>query len=180
VFNQRYGKVDVKETINIISNFIDNILSADKNAKFEFFIGTDSQKYVDKIVYATCLAVHYIGNFGIFFIDKHSEKSLYSNKERLFNEAVISLNFANNLLEEIKTSKTKINTFLNLKTLEIHVDFGNNGESKSVIPSAVGMLTGAGFNVKIKPNSCCASNIADKFTKNIGPRKKRKNKAVLT
>jgi len=49
--------------------------------------------------------------------------------------------------------------------LEIHVDAGQNGETKNIVNSIVGMVKGNGFNVKIKPESYCASTVADKYTR---------------
>jgi predicted RNase H-related nuclease YkuK (DUF458 family) len=176
MISHTYGKVNISEMTKIISDFIYNILINDKSAKFEFFIGTDSQKYRENIIYVTSLAVHYIGHYGIFFIDKQIKTNIYSMQERLFNEAVYSLEFATKFLKEV--SKFNLNKFINLKTLEIHVDFGNNGLSKEMIPSAIGMLKGAGFIVKYKPDSCCASIIADKFTKNSDPVSRKQRRAL--
>lgn len=49
--------------------------------------------------------------------------------------------------------------------LEIHLDIGQNGQTKEMIRDIVGMITGSGFDAKIKPYSCGASTVADKYTK---------------
>jgi predicted RNase H-related nuclease YkuK (DUF458 family) len=49
--------------------------------------------------------------------------------------------------------------------LEIHLDVGQEGATKSLIREVVGMVTGSGFDAKIKPESYGASAVADKYTK---------------
>ena len=49
--------------------------------------------------------------------------------------------------------------------VEIHLDVGNNGATKTLIKEVVGMVVGSGFNARIKPDSYGASSVADKYTK---------------
>ena len=49
--------------------------------------------------------------------------------------------------------------------IEIHLDVGTQGRSKEIIREVVGMVTGSGFDARIKPDSYGASTVADKFTK---------------
>ena len=43
--------------------------------------------------------------------------------------------------------------------------WGENGDTKDMIRELVGMVTGSGFDAKIKPYACGASKVADKHTK---------------
>ena len=47
----------------------------------------------------------------------------------------------------------------------IHVDAGENGKTKSVIPEIVGWVTSCGYDCVTKPKSYAASSIADKYSK---------------
>jgi predicted RNase H-related nuclease YkuK (DUF458 family) len=49
--------------------------------------------------------------------------------------------------------------------VEIHVDVGQQGETRALIREIVGMVTGSGYRARIKPESFGASSVADKFTK---------------
>ena len=49
--------------------------------------------------------------------------------------------------------------------VEIHLDVGKNGPTGELIREVVGMVTGSGFDAKIKPDSYGASTVADKYTK---------------
>ncbi|RYD04208.1 hypothetical protein N752_15295 [Desulforamulus aquiferis] len=49
--------------------------------------------------------------------------------------------------------------------VEIHIDVGRQGETKDLIREVVGMVTGSGFQAKIKPDSFAASSVADRYTK---------------
>jgi len=46
--------------------------------------------------------------------------------------------------------------------LEIHVDIGPNGETRSMINEIVGMIRANGFKVATKPSSWGASHVADR------------------
>ncbi|MFZ5899548.1 MAG: ribonuclease H-like YkuK family protein, partial [Bacillota bacterium] len=49
--------------------------------------------------------------------------------------------------------------------VEIHIDVGSHGDTKDLIREVVGMVTGSGFNAKIKPDAYGASSVADRHTK---------------
>ena len=49
--------------------------------------------------------------------------------------------------------------------IEIHLDVGRIGETKDLIREVVGMITGSGFEARIKPDSYGASKVADRYTK---------------
>jgi len=48
--------------------------------------------------------------------------------------------------------------------VEIHVDVGNNGPTRSLIKEIVGMIEGMGFVAKVKPDSFGASRVAHRHT----------------
>jgi predicted RNase H-related nuclease YkuK (DUF458 family) len=49
--------------------------------------------------------------------------------------------------------------------IEIHLDVGEQGKTKEIVREVVGMVTGSGFDARIKPESYGASSVADKYTK---------------
>ncbi len=48
--------------------------------------------------------------------------------------------------------------------LEIHVDIGQQGETKALIQEITGWITSVGYTVRIKPDAFGASSVADRFT----------------
>ena len=49
--------------------------------------------------------------------------------------------------------------------IEIHLDVGENGRTKELIRDIIGMITGTGFEARIKPDAYGASKVADKHTR---------------
>ena len=49
--------------------------------------------------------------------------------------------------------------------IEIHLDVGRNGETKTLIKDLVSQIVGSGFEAKIKPEAYGASQVADKHCK---------------
>jgi predicted RNase H-related nuclease YkuK (DUF458 family) len=82
-----------------------------------------------------------------------------SLRQRIYYETSLSMNVASKL-----TSMMAQANMGELK-LEIHLDIGTKGETKSLIRELVGMIIGNGFAARIKPYSFGASTVADKYTK---------------
>lgn len=170
-----YGELDLKQVVNKIADYI-NKNGTDN--KYKFIIGTDSQIYNNNIVYVTVVACCCVGSGGIYFYDKTRVNQKISLPSRLYNEATNSLNFATEFIQEIADHGDHLDLFINLQSLEIHVDVGNNGESRNVIQGVVGMIKGNGYNVMIKPDAFTASCIADKHTKTKRSVSKAKRKLL--
>jgi predicted RNase H-related nuclease YkuK (DUF458 family) len=49
--------------------------------------------------------------------------------------------------------------------VQIHLDVGENGQTRDLIREVVGMVVGSGFDARIKPDSFGASSVADRHTK---------------
>jgi predicted RNase H-related nuclease YkuK (DUF458 family) len=49
--------------------------------------------------------------------------------------------------------------------VEIHLDVGTHGDTRDLVKEVIGMVVGSGFDAHIKPNSCGASKVADKYTR---------------
>ncbi len=150
-----YGKVDLEKLKRIISTY----MSQDKKAKYQVIVGSDSQKVTtDAYDFVSALIIHKVGNGGIYFYKRDIVKRKISLKERIYMEAMHSL----------ETSETFISFFklngISKYDIQIHVDIGNNGETRDMIHEVTGMIRGSGYDVKIKPDSFGASKVADKYT----------------
>jgi len=150
-----YGEVDLEKLKNIITAF----MAADKKAKYEIIVGTDSQKVEkNKYDFVSALIIHRIGSGGIYFWNRIIQDKKISLKERIYQEATMSLITAENFVSFFKTNG------ISRYDIQIHVDIGHNGETRDMINEVVGMIRGSGYDVKIKPYSFGASKVADRYT----------------
>jgi len=150
-----YGKVDLLKLKEIVSSF----MSQDKKAAYEIIVGTDSQKIEkNKYDFVSALIIHRIGYGGIYFWKRIIQDKKISLKERIYQEATMSLETSENFVHFFKTNG------ISKYNIQIHVDIGHNGETRVMINEVVGMIRGSGYEVKIKPYSYGASKVADKYT----------------
>ena len=150
-----YGEVDLDRLKAIISAY----MAQDKKAKYQIIVGTDSQKVRGNgYDFVSALIVHRVGHGGIYFWKRELFAKTISLKERIYREAIMSL----------ETSESFINFFkdngISKYNIQIHVDIGHNGETRALITEMVGMIRGSGYDVKIKPDSFGASKVADRYT----------------
>ncbi len=130
----------------------------DSKIKYKLIVGTDSQLRED-VCYVTAILILREGKGGRFYYSKEREKTKLSLKQRIFYETSKSLIVAAKLAE-----KLTINGLAELD-IEIHLDVGEQGQTKEIIKEVVGMVVGSGFDARIKPDSYGASKVADKYTK---------------
>ena len=127
--------------------------------KYQMVIGTDSQpKNGEGADFVTAIVIHRIGYGGIYFWKRISTKKTMVLRTRIYQEAILSLECAEEVLETFK------NDGITRYDLEIHVDVGNQGPTREMISELVGMIRGSGFPVKTKPYSYGASKVADRHT----------------
>lgn len=125
--------------------------------KYSLIVGTDSQ-LKDETCFVTALIVHRQGKGGRFFYTRRHDSYARSLRQRIFYEASLSLTVASLLTEKLADSGQELN-------LEIHLDVGSNGATKTLVKEVVGMVNGSGYLCKIKPDSYGASSVADRYTK---------------
>lgn len=153
VFNSpTYGQLDWVGTLSKIIWF----LGLDSGASYDVIIGTDSEAVDGKADFVSAIIVHKKGSGGVYFWGRQKVENLYSLKQRIWQEATISLILAQNLVDDF----AKMGLFgLNL---EIHVDIGPNGKTRELISDIVGMIRANGFKVATKPVAWGASHVADR------------------
>ena len=150
-----HGKVDLEQLKKIVSNY----MAVDKKAKYEIIVGTDSQKIEkNKFDFVSALIIHRVGLGGIYFWKRIVQDKKISLKERIYQEATMSLMTSENFVQFFKTNG------ISKYDIQIHVDIGHNGETRELITEVVGMIRGSGYEVRIKPDSYGASKVADKYT----------------
>jgi len=147
-----YGRVDWEEALAKMVWF----MGVDKNASYEVIIGTDSEAQNGTADYVSALIVHKKGRGGIYFWSRQKVEKIFSMRQRIWQEALISLQLAEKMVEDFREMG-----LIDLN-LEIHVDVGPNGETRQMINEIVGMIRANGFKVATKPSSWGASHVADR------------------
>lgn len=155
-------------TFNEVYDDILDFIRSDVNSSYKISIGTDSQ-VGRKTVFVTCIHVHRIGKGAIGFLHKFEVPRPIKNlREKIYLETCTSLQLAY-LFDDDKISRMHQLVNKNNRsrgvTFEFHIDIGTKGETKALINEMVGMVKGLNFIPKIKPESYCASCLADRFTK---------------
>lgn len=131
------------------------------NTVYKLVVGTDSHSR-DELCFVTAVIVHRVGKGGRYYYRKRRHRAMTSLRQRIFYEASLSLEVAARLAGRFAENGF---TELNKLNVEIHLDIGQEGESKELIKEVVGMIVGSGFYPRIKPEAYGASKVADKHTK---------------
>ncbi len=149
------GAIDLPQIREKILTF----LARDPEKKYQIVVGTDSQPHNGAGVdFVTAIVVHCIGTGGIYFWRRTVNKKHYVLRQRMYEEATMSLEMAETVLALLhKDGITKYD-------VEIHVDIGKLGDTREMITEIVGMIRGSGYTVKTKPESYAASKVADRYT----------------
>ncbi|MEW6696787.1 MAG: ribonuclease H-like YkuK family protein [Bacillota bacterium] len=148
------GKMNFEEMMNDILCYIKGLPCS----SYKVVVGTDSQVR-SETCFVTAVIVHRKGKGARFYYRKNIQRKIKSLRQKIFYETSMSLELGakiTNLLAEGGVEDTNV---------EIHIDVGHQGETKDLIREVVGMVTGSGFQAKIKPDSFAASTVADRYTK---------------
>jgi len=144
-------------SISEVSRELVEYMKADGEHPYKITIGTDSLLCNNKEAdFVTAIVIHRIGNGGRYFWRRVELKNFHTLRDRILREVMTSLDIAKEFLaqmEEIHAPKF---------SFEIHIDVGENGETKKMIQELVGMIRANNFEAKTKPYSYAASSIADR------------------
>lgn len=152
------GPVSFSEMLQAV---IDHI-KADPGSDYKLIIGTDSQER-DEVTFVSAVIIHRLGKGARYFYRRQRLKKFYSMQQRILYEASLSLALASRLAEGLADNLTEGGQ--DGLNVEVHLDVGLAGETRTLIREVVGMITGSGFDAKIKPESFGASKVADRHTK---------------
>src|SRR3990167_2734633 len=147
------AQLNPNEVIKEIIEFI----NADNRRCYKVIIGTDSEKLQDSTAdFVTAVVVHRVGNGGRYFWRRVDAGKVFNLRDRIIKEVLISLDVGRGILSELK--KFPLPNF----DFEIHADIGENGPTKPMIQEVVAMIRANNFEARTKPESCAASNVADR------------------
>jgi predicted RNase H-related nuclease YkuK (DUF458 family) len=153
------GRLNFNQLLENIIGFI----TEDPERVYQLVVGTDSDGKEDPL-FVTAIVIHREGSGGRFFYKRIKNQKKYTLRTRIYEETMISLSLAIKLRENLEKKLLKIMPN-NYKSLEVHTDIGQVGETKEMIKEIVGMIKGNGFEAKIKPEAFGATVIADRCLK---------------
>lgn len=148
------GPVTVEEMVVQIQQFLESY----PKDRYKIVIGTDSQTTRQATTFVTAIVVHRIGKGARFFFRRVHSRPLIDLRHRIYRETEYSLE----LVESLQS--TGLSGLLARWPLEIHIDIGQQGETKALITEIKGWVTSVGYAARIKPDSFGASAVADRFT----------------
>lgn len=125
---------------------------------FEIIVGADSQLKSRGTFFALVITIIRAGHGGTFFYHKFQERRYSSLQQRIFQEAMYAVGLASEVREYLRERNHDT-------PIQLHFDIGKNGPTRKFIQSLLSLAEINHFRAEIKPNSFCASTIADKFTK---------------
>lgn len=155
LFNSSNGtKLNLKEVATEVIAF----MRAEPNRSYKVTIGTDSEVF-DKTSadFVTAIVVHRIGNGGRYFWQRDELHKLYTMRDRIMQEVIVSIEIAKTVLEYLRQFDAPQHE------LEVHVDVGTNGTSSKMIQEVVGMVRANNLEAKTKPEAYAASSVADRY-----------------
>jgi hypothetical protein len=154
------GEVTASRMISLISDFV----KEEPGGFYRLVIGTDSQaRKVDgasEIDFVTAVVVHRAGKGARYFWRKEKKRvKTVVLRDKIYTETAISLEAAEQLVPDLRKAVSPAHY-----DFEIHIDVGAIGPTREMIREVVGMVNGNGYTAKTKPDSWCASSVADKHT----------------
>jgi len=147
------GKVNTGEMCADIGQFVKKY----PKDRYRLIIGTDSQP-AKETCFVSAVIVHREGKGARFYYRRTYDKTPFTLRHRIFEEATRSLEMAGKIIEYLSNIHPEL-------TIEIHVDIGEKGRTRELIQQVVQMINLSGFAAKVKPHSYGATKVADRFTK---------------
>lgn len=127
---------------------------------YKIIIGSDSEA-ADPATLVTAITVWRVGNGAIHFWSTSEARHFAVMRDRIWAEAIRSITLAQEVRGRLETV---LGDDFFWDGNEVHVDIGENGPTKELIDSVVGMIKGYNFIPVIKPYSFGASIVADRHT----------------
>jgi predicted RNase H-related nuclease YkuK (DUF458 family) len=149
-----FGRLSFEEMFRALVAFVQE----EPEHSYHLIIGTDSV-VADHTCFVTAIVVHRVGHGARYFYRKQYNPKITSLRQRILYEAALSLEIASRL-----SSVLARNGYAHLP-IEIHLDVGDRGDTKSVIREVVGMVTGSGYAARTKPEAYAATKVADRHSK---------------
>ena len=104
-----YGTISTEKLKKTISTYMEQ----DKIGEYNIIVGTDSEKADgNSFDFVSAIIIHHVGYGGIYFWKRNLVKKKMSLKERIYQEAIMSLETSENLFELILENYLNRNVIL--------------------------------------------------------------------
>lgn len=153
--NDTAGTLNFERVVLEILGFV----SKDPSAQYRIFIGSDSLSHDTRASIVSTIVVYKVGNGGRYFWNRFMRQGIYNLRAKIHAEVESSIALAQKLLGALSDKIIDLP-----QTLEVHVDVGQNGDTRELIAEVTGWVRAYGFNAKTKPDSLAATSIADRQT----------------
>lgn len=150
------GLLTLEETMGKIVSFV----KQQPRRFYKIIIGTDSEAS-SPVSLVTAVTIWRVGNGAIHFWTKTEERKFATLRDRIWQEAISSITLAQEMRARLQDA---LGDEFFWDGNEVHVDIGENGPTKDLIDSVVGMIRGYNFQPVIKPAAFGASIVADRHT----------------
>lgn len=148
----------LRRTTSQVIEEIFQFIRADEKRSYKVMVGSDSEGlFGDACDFVTAVVVHRVGNGGRYFWRRIELPRFYTLRDRIIQEVLLSLSVAEEILRGLRSTDVPQFGF------EIHVDVGENGETKAILQEVLGMVRAYNFEAKTKPESYAASKVADLY-----------------
>lgn len=153
-FSPTFGQISFEEVFQKLVEYMEE----EPENRYSLIIGTDS--FLSKeTIFISAIVIHRIGHGGKYFYKKLRHRKMKNLRQRIFYETSLSIEMAGMVRECLSQ-----NGFAKLP-VEIHLDVGENGDTKEIIKEVIGMVTGSGYAAVTKPDAYGASKVADRHSK---------------
>ncbi|MFZ5969855.1 MAG: ribonuclease H-like YkuK family protein [Bacillota bacterium] len=149
-----YGELSFHEVCERIKEYT----GKDLDSEYIISVGTDSQSFEGFTKMVSVITLVRKSKGGIFFYDIKKIKRIKNLRQKIFTETSYSIELASKVMAFIHQNDIHA-------SFEVHVDIGNQGDTKELIKEIVGWVMALGFKCCMKPDSYASSGIADKITK---------------
>jgi predicted RNase H-related nuclease YkuK (DUF458 family) len=160
-----HSSLGVELNVNQVVEEVGRFMAQGENYHYKIIIGSDSDGHNEKVVdFVTAIVVHRVGNGGRYFWRRIDLPKFHTLRDRIIQEVLLSLEVAKETLAMLKKQpqlSAKAGQALGWD-LEIHVDIGENGETKSMMQEVIGMIRAYNFEALTKPESYAATKVADR------------------
>lgn len=148
------GVLSLEDVVQQLKLFVEQ----SPESQYKIVIGTDSHTTRQYTMMVSALIIHRTGRGARFFYRKSKIRPLFDLRQRIYRETELSLELVD-LLNRKGLSDLTVKW-----PLEIHIDIGQQGDTKVLIHEIKGWVTSVGYEARIKPYSYGASAVADRFT----------------
>lgn len=149
-----FGAMTIEQVVASLKAYVEE----DPKASYKLVLGTDSQTSRRGTTLVTALIIHRVGKGARFFFRRIYSRPLNDLRYRIYKETELSLETAERL------NRGGMGELVSVWPLEIHIDIGQQGDTKMLIQEIKGWVTSVGYEARIKPHSFGASSVADRFT----------------